>query len=140
MAVGITEDKIWKPQSQSVNVLTEHPYTLWVRDDDVDDWNRKPDEIYTNVILDKAAKQVLIVDRFTYRTTDIALIHIIQTETRKFKSLGLPDGSGTWADVTDPTCLEPIANWLEGHRNVAFENFRLSHRSSENGKSYQTAD
>ena len=66
MAVGITEDKIWKPQSQSVNVLTEHPYTLWVRDDDVDDWNRKPNEVYTIVILDKAAKQVLIVDRFTY--------------------------------------------------------------------------
>ncbi|MBD5183623.1 MAG: hypothetical protein HDS97_01855 [Bacteroidales bacterium] len=86
----------------------------------MDDWNRKPDEIYTNVILDKAAKQVLIVDRFTYRNTNIALIHIIQTKTRKFKSMGLPDGSGTWADVTDPTCLEPIANWLEGHRKVAF--------------------
>ncbi|MBD5290251.1 MAG: hypothetical protein HDS26_06170 [Bacteroides sp.] len=140
LIIGITEDKLWKPRSQSFNILTETPFTLWVRDDDVEDWNRKPDEIYTNVVLDRAEKQLWIIDRFTYKHSDIALIHIIQTETRKFMSLGLPLWSCTWADVTDPTCLEPIANWLEGHRNVAFENFRLSHRSSENGKSYQTAD
>ena len=134
LIIGITENKLWKPRSQSFNILTETPYTSWVRDDDVDDWSRKPDEIYSNVLLDRAEKQLLIIDRFTYKHSDIALIHIIQTETRKFKSLGLPLWSGTWADVTDPTCLEPIANWLEGHRNVAFENYRLSHRSSENGK------
>lgn len=134
LIIGITEDKPWKPRSLSFNILTESPYTSWVRDDDVEEWNRKPDEIYTNVLLDRAEKQLLIIDRFTYKHSDIALIHIIQTETRKFKSLGLPLWSGTWADVTDPTCLEPIANWLEGHRKVAFENFRQSHRSSDTGR------
>lgn len=130
LIVGITENKIWKPRSQSANVLTDKPYTLWVRDDDVDDWDRKPDEIYTNVLMDKAAKQLLVIDRLTYKRSDIAIIHIIQTETRKFKSLGLPDWSGTWADVTDPTCLEPIANWLEGHRKMAFDIYRQSHRAT----------
>lgn len=133
LIVSITEDKLWKPRSLSANVLTEKPYTLWVRDDDVDDWNRKTDEIYTNVLLDKAAKQLLVIDRLTYKNSDVALIHIIQTETRRFKSLGLPAWSGTWADVTDPTCFEPIANWLDGHRKVAFENYRQSHSTSETG-------
>ncbi len=124
LVVGITEDKIWKPRSQSGNVLTENPYTIWVRDDDEDDWNRKPEEIYTNVILDKVAKQILVIDRLTYEERDLAIIHIIQTETKKFRSMNLPVWSGTWADVTDPSCFEPISNWIEGHRKVAFENYR----------------
>ncbi len=131
LAVGITEDKIWKPRSQSGNVLTEHPYTLWVRDNDMEDWNRKPDEIYTNVILVKSEKQLLIIDRLNYDDRALAIIHIIQTETKKFRSIGLPLWSGTWADVTDPSCLEPISNWIEGHRKVAFENYRQNIRTPE---------
>lgn len=122
--VKISENTMWKPRSQSANLSTERPYTAWVRDDDVEDWNRKPDEIYTNVILDKRAKQLLVIDRLTYEDKDLAIIHIIQTETQKFRRMGLPLWSGTWADVTDPTCLEPISNWIEGHRKVALENYR----------------
>lgn len=122
--VEISENTPWKPRSQSANLSNEKPYTAWVRDDDVEDWNRKPDEIYTNVILDKRAKQLLVIDRITYEDKDLAIIHIIQTETQKFRRMGLPLWSGTWADVTDPTCLEPISNWIEGHRKVALENYR----------------
>lgn len=122
--VEISEDIPWKPRSQSANLSNENPYTAWVRDDDVEDWNRKPDEIYTNVILDKRAKQLLVIDRLTYADKDLAIIHIIQTETQKFRRIGLPLWSGTWTDVTDPTCLEPISNWIEGHRKVALENYR----------------
>ena len=122
--VEISENTPWKPRSQSANLSSEKPYTAWVRDDDVEDWNRQSDEIYTNVILDKRAKQLLIIDRLTYDEKDLAIIHIIQTETPKFRRMGLPSWSGTWADVTDPTCLEPISNWIEGHRKMALENYR----------------
>ncbi len=128
LIVEITEHNTWKPRSQSANILGETPYTAWVRDDDVEDWRRMPDEIYTNVILDKNEKQLLIIDRLTYNDRDLAIIHIIQTETQKFRNIGLPLWSGTWADVTDPTCLEPIANWIEGHRKVTFEIFRQNQR------------
>lgn len=124
LIVEISENTPWKPRSQSANLSSEKPYTAWVRNDDVEDWNRKPDEIYTNVILDKKTKQLLVIDRFTYDGRDLAVIHIIQTETKKFRRMGLPLWSGTWADVTDPTCLEPISNWIEGHRKVALENYR----------------
>lgn len=122
--VEISENTPWKPRSQSANLSDERPYTAWVRDDDVEDWNRKPDEIYTNVILDKRAKQLLVIDCLTYADKDLAIIQIIQTETQKFREMGLPLWSDTWADVTDPTCLEPISNWIEGHRKVALENYR----------------
>lgn len=122
--VKISENTPWKPRSQSANLSSEKPYTAWVRDNDVEDWNRKSDEIYTNVILDKRAKHLLVIDRITYDERDLAIIHIIQTETQKFRRMGLPLWSGTWADVTDPTCLEPISNWIEGHRKVALENYR----------------
>lgn len=122
--VEISENTPWKPRSQSANLSSEKPYTAWVRDNDVEDWNRKSDEIYTNVILDKRAKHLLVIDRITYDERDLAIIHIIQTETQKFRRMGLPLWSGTWADVTDPTCLEPISNWIEGHRKVALENYR----------------
>lgn len=128
MIVEIAETNQWKPRSQHVNLLGDNPYTAWVRDDYVEEWQRTPGEIYTNVILDEKAKQLLIVDRLTYKKRDIAIIHIIQTDTKKFRSIGLPAWSGTWADVTDPTCLEPISNWIEGHRKFAIENYRLGVR------------
>lgn len=131
LIVEITEHYPWKPRSQSSNILSETPYTAWVRDDDVEDWRRKPDEIYTNVILVKSEKQLLIIDRLNYDDRALAIIHIIQTETKKFRSIGLPLWSGTWADVTDPSCLEPISNWIEGHRKVAFENYRQNIRTPE---------
>ena len=107
----------------SVFPSSDEPYTAWVRDDDMEDWNRKPDEIYTNIVLDKGAKQLLVIDRLTYGDRDLAIIHIIQTETQKFRRMGLPMWSGTWTDVTDPTCLEPVSNWIEGHRKVALGNY-----------------
>ena len=130
--VEISENTPWKPRSQSANLSNEKPYTAWVRDDDVEDWNRKSDEIYTNVILDKRAKHILVIDRLTYDEKDIAIIHIVQTETTKFRRMGLPLWSGTWADVTDPTCLEPISNWIEGHRKVAIDNYRIGQMRDAN--------
>lgn len=132
LIVEISENTPWKPRSQSAYLSSEKSYTEWVRDDDVEDWNRKSDEIYTNVILDKRAKQLLIIDRLTYDEKDLAIIHIIQTETPKFKRMGLPLWSGTWADVTDPTCLEPISNWIEGHRKLALENYRRGQMHKSN--------
>lgn len=125
MVTKITEDKLWKPGALSANNMDEQTYTSWIRYDDMEVWRRKDNEIYTNIILDKRAKQLLIVDRLTYRGQDLALIRIIQTQTPKFRSIGLPSEAGTWVDVTNYTSLEPVANWIEGHRKFAFENYKI---------------
>lgn len=125
MLVGISERSPWKPGSISVNLQDDRPYTAWVREEDTEDWKRKPDEIFTNILLDKKAKQLLIVDRLNYKKRSLAVIHIIQTQTPQFKRMGLPASSGTWVDVTDPARLEPIAHWIEGRRKMAMDNYKL---------------
>lgn len=125
MFVEISEPNAWKPRSQTTNMAEDDPYTAWVRDDDAEQWIRQPDELYSNVLLNKRKKQILVIDRFNYGKKRVALIHIIQSPTKQFLKIGLPQWTETWADVTDPTCLEPISNWIDGHRKIAIENYRL---------------
>ncbi len=125
LLVCITESEPWKPQSQTTNMTDEKPYTGWVRYDDDENWERKPDELYSNIEINKRDKQLLIIDRFTYGGKNLAMIRIIQTDTKSFKKIDLPRWTGTWVDVTDPTSLEPIANWVDGHRKVAIANYYL---------------
>lgn len=125
LLLRITESVPWKPGSQTFNMTDDNPYCNWVRYDDVEPWQRKPTEMYTNVILDRRKKHILVVDRFTYKKQSIALIYIIQSPTKQFMRMGLPRWTETWVDVTDPSSLEPIANWIDRHRKVAIENYRL---------------
>lgn len=125
MLVRISETVPWKPGSQTINMTEENPYCSWVRHDDVEPWQRKPTEMYTNIILNRHKKHILVVNRFTYKKQDVALIYIIQSPTKQFMKIGLPPWTETWADVTDPASLEPIANWIDGHRRIAIENYRL---------------
>ena len=122
MLVEISEPITWKPRSITSNMAQNNQTTIWVRDDDNENWQRSPSELYSNIILNKGKKHILIVDRFSYGDRTLALIHIIQSPTKQFLKLGLPQWTETWVDVTDPTCLEPIANWIDGHRKVAIEN------------------
>ena len=125
LLVSITESNPWKPQSQTTNMTGEKPYTGWVRYDEIDSWERKPNEMYSNIELDKGDKRLLVIDRFTYDGKDLAMIRIIQTETKQFKKIGLPQWTGTWIDVTKPTSIEPLANWVDGHRKVSIANYHL---------------
>lgn len=125
LVVRITEKTPWKPRSETTNMTDEYPYTSWIRNDDSNNYERKPTRLYSNILLNKRKKHILIIDRFTYGNQSLAMIHIIQSSTKQFLKIGLPQWTETWVDVTDPTCLEPIANWIDGHRKMAIENYRL---------------
>ena len=118
--------KYSKPNSVSNNIMDKHPWTGWVRDDDIESWEREPDEMYTYIYIDKKDKLLVIVDNFNYGMQSIARIQRIQTNTEKFRRK-FPNGevNSIWADITKPEHLEAIANWIDGHRNKSFENYRL---------------
>lgn len=115
-----------KPNSISTRLADEKPYTGWIRDDDVEEWCRKSDEMYTNIYIDRKNKLLVVVDRFNYGDIPVARIQRIQTRTEKF-SKDFPENevSSVWADVTKPEHLEAISNWIDGHRAIAFENYRI---------------
>lgn len=104
---------ILKPSSITTNMKqNENAYTIWVRDDDVESWQRKSDEMYTNVVLNKRYKQILVLDRFTYGNKNIGRISILQTNTNH------------WADVTNPKYMEIVADFIVSRRNVSIVNYR----------------
>lgn len=115
-----------KPNSVSSNMMENQPWTGWIRDDDFDSWERKPDEMYTYIYIDKKDKLLVIVDCFNYLTQPIARIQRIQTNTKNFRRK-FPNGevNSIWADITKPEHLEAVSNWIDGHRNKSFANYRI---------------
>lgn len=115
-----------KPNSISTRLADEKPWTGWIRDDDVEEWSRKSDEMYTNIYIDRKKKLLVVVDCFNYGDIPVARIQRIQTCTGRFaKDFPENEVSSVWADVTKPEHLEAISNWIDGHRAVAFENYRI---------------
>ncbi|WP_289705865.1 hypothetical protein [Bacteroides acidifaciens] len=118
-----------KPNSQSANMLDSKPWTGWVRDDDVEKWERKEDQMYTNLYYDKGKKMLTIADRFNYGDLPIARIQIIQTRTKPFMKR-FPDGkvSSVWASLDKVEHLEAFSNWIDWHRKVSFENYSIGQK------------
>lgn len=115
-----------KPNSVSSNMMENQPWTGWIRDDDFESWERKPDEMYTYIYIDKKDKLLVIVDCFNYLTQPIARIQRIQTNTKNFRRK-FPNGevNSIWADITKTEHLEAVSNWIDGHRNKSFANYRI---------------
>ena len=129
MFVELAPDfKNFKPNSISNNMLDENPWTGWIRDDDLEIWNREDDEMYTNVFIDRRSKLILVVDFFNYGNRSIARIQRIQTATKKIKEM-FPNGeiSSIWADVTNVEHLEAISHWIDSHRSKSFENYKIGY-------------
>lgn len=68
-----------KPSSISVSLMDEKPYTMWVQEDDVENWKRKASEMYTYTYFNKGKKQLLRVDHYDYGDMPIAQISIFQS-------------------------------------------------------------
>lgn len=115
-----------KPNSISTKMLEPNPWTGWIWDEDEEAWNRKSDEMYTNIYTDKKRKLLVVVDCFDYGDTPIARIQRIQTSTKKFRKR-FPNGEvgSTCADMTRPEHWEAVSNWIDSHRRVSFENYRI---------------
>lgn len=121
--------KYSKPNSVSYNIMDNHPWTGWIRDDDIESWERKPDEMYTYIYIDKKEKLLVIVDCFNYGMQAIARTQRIQTNTKNFRRK-FPNGevNSIWADISKTEHLEAVANWIDGHRNKAFANYRIGQK------------
>lgn len=112
-----------KPMSVTTPVYDDNrPFTAWVRPDDTERWDRKDNEMYTNIALRKRDKQLLRLDRLTYRGHDIALIHIFQQDTKKFREMGFSEDAAHWADPSTLSSLEIAGDFLDRGRETSFAN------------------
>ncbi len=120
-----------RPKSITVNMQEECPYTMWVHPDENERWERKATEMYTYTYYDKCWKWLCIVDIFNYGTTPIARLTILQTKTRRFKSLGLPDDCTYVFSTVSLHSIEMLSHWVDGHRGVSIDNYRkgVSHNN-----------
>ncbi len=113
-----------RPKSITKNMLDECPYTMWVRNDDAEQWNRQPEEMYTYTYTDNRWKWLCIVDIFNYASTPVARVTVLQTETKRFRAIGLPGDSYWPFATTSLESIEMLSNWVDGHRAISIDNFK----------------
>ena len=114
-----------KPSSISFSMNDSTPWTMWVRPDDVELWNRQPDQMYTNLYRNKKKGIITVVDKFNYGDTPIAQIYIIQSANKNIINKFPNNEIGSvWADINKTESLELLSNWIDGHRKVSLTNYR----------------
>ncbi len=114
----------------TMNKENERPYTMWVYEDDVENWHRKPDEMYTYTYFDKKKQRVLVVDFYNYGETPIAQIFVTQSQNKMTDKMELPNQGRFWDfskyQLKDyKRNVEYWSHRIEGHRNNAFENYKI---------------
>lgn len=119
-----------RPSSISSPMSAERPYTMWVNEDDVEDWTRKPDEMYTYVYYSKRKRQLLIVDLFDYGDTPIAQITVFQSKNKATAKMNVPETHlRSFYVVHDlRNYMKYIEYWaanVQSHRNRAFTNYKI---------------
>lgn len=80
-----------KPSSISSPLYDDKPYTMWINDDDIEEWIRKPSEMYTYTYFDKRKRRLLIVDCYDYGDAPIAQITIFQSKNSLTSKMNVPD-------------------------------------------------
>ena len=120
-----------RPSSISSPLSDENPYTAWIYEDDIEKWERKPEEMFTYTYFDKRKKQLLIVDCFDYGDTPVAQISINQNRNKSTNKMNLPAPIIRAAFHVRPDLskymnyVEPIANWVEVRRGRAIGNYKI---------------
>lgn len=119
-----------KPSSMSVALNEERPpYTMWIYDD-MDEWIRKPNEMYTYIYFNKRKKQLLILDTYDYGDTPIAQISIYQSQNKRTEDMNIPqylyNGFYRWHDLKNGfRDIEFWAHCIENRRKNAFANYKI---------------
>lgn len=117
-------------QFLTLNKEYERPYTMWVYDDDVEDWHRKPGEMYTYTYFDKKKQRVLVVDIYDYGETPIAQIFVTQSRNKQTDNMQLPTQKQLW-DFSKHKLKDykrDIEFWshrIDLHRKNAFANYKI---------------
>lgn len=117
----------------------EHPYTMWVYDDDVEDWHRQPGEMYTYTYFDKRKQRILIVDFYDYGETPVAQIFVLQSRNKATDRMQLLTQKQLWdfsmhrlKDYTRD--IEFWSHLVDGHRANAFGNYIIGHEQLKKHK------
>lgn len=118
-----------KPKSISSPMWEEKPFTMWVHDDDVENWNRKDSEMYTYYYFDKRKRQLLIADFFNYGDSPVAQISVFQSQTPKTKKMAVDYSiylCFNMRDIRNPfKNIEQWSNLVEYRRKIAFSNYKI---------------
>lgn len=117
-------------QSLTLDKDNERPYTMWVYDDDVEDWHRRPGQMYTYTYFDKKKQRVLVVDFYDYGETPIAQIFVTQSQNKLTDRMQLPIQKQWWDfskyQLKDyERNVEYWSHRIESHRNNAFANYKI---------------
>ncbi len=124
-----------RPSSISSGLDEEKPFTMWIYQDDVEDWVRKPGEMYTYTYFNKKKKQILVVDFYDYGEEPIAQIFVFQTNGKKLEKIGL-QRSMHWPflihDLRDyERDVEFWSSYVNAHRQLAFANYKIGQEQKQ---------
>ena len=126
------EPEVKRPSSITANMNDERPYTMWIYDDDAEDWHRQPGEMYTYTYFDKKRQRILVVDFYDYGETPIAQIFIFQSRNKKTDKMQMPKHQGwDFSAHNLKNYKKDVEFWshcIDGHRKNAFANYRLGHK------------
>ncbi len=118
-----------RPSSISSPLQDERPYTMWLYDDDQEDWDRQPSEMYTYTRFNKRKRQLLVVDFYDYGDEPVAQIFIYQSRTKATDKMNVPSYLGLpflRHDLRDfEKDVEFWASIINGHRRLAFANYKI---------------
>ncbi len=127
-----------RPFSLSSPLNDENPYTMWLYEDDVEKWNRKPTEMYTYTYFDRKKQRILVVDFYDYGDEPIAQIFIFQTVTKALQKMNLPETfrlaffRHKVKDYEDN--VEFWSAFVNSHRKLAFSNYKIGQEQKNRKK------
>ncbi len=119
-----------KPSSITSPMSAERPYTMWLNNDDIEDWTRYSTEMYTYVYYNKGKKQLLIVDLYDYGDIPIAQITIFQSRNKVTSKMGVHDNlRRAYFEIHDiSNYMDDVEYWSDGvvaRRARAFSNYKI---------------
>lgn len=119
-----------RPSSISSPMSDDKPYTMWVNEDDIEDWTREPSEMYTYTYFNKGKRQLLIVDCYDYGDSPIAQITIFQSKNKNTSRMKVlePIHRSFYVIHDLRKYMRDVEFWshnVESHRARAFANYKI---------------
>lgn len=117
-----------RPSSITSPMADERPYTMWIYKDDMEDWARKPSEMYTYTYFNKGKQQLLVVNHYDYGDSPIAQITIFQSRNKTTDKMNVPNAWKYAFYLHDFKKIENIEFWSHGIESVrkhAIANYKI---------------
>ena len=114
----------------------ERPYTMWVNEDDIEDWTREATEMYTYTYFDRRKNRIVIVDFYDYGNSPIAQITLFQSKSKVTSKMKIPEELRRcfwwYRDLKNFTrYIEFWAHQIDSHRKLAFANYKIGQEQAK---------